>query len=312
MNQYKATILIVDDTPVNIQVLSGILKNDYHLKVANNGVKAIEIARSGEKIDLILLDIVMPGMDGYQVCRKLKDNSNTNKIPIIFVTARNDVDDEEAGFNLGAVDYIIKPFHPVIVKVRIRNQISLKLKSDLLEDLAQIDGLTQVYNRRHLNAQLPIIFEECWRWEKFFSLVMIDVDYFKNYNDNYGHGMGDLCLIEIAKCLKSHISLIKGALIARYGGEEFVLVLPEIGISEAVSLLKIIIKSVENLQIHHDYSAVSDYITISAGLAILTSFAAPSSFSDMLAIADKALYLAKNNGRNQMAVFVDGELFSDN
>lgn len=303
MNQYKATILIVDDTPVNIQILSEILKNDYHLKVATNGHKAIEIANSGEKIDLILLDVVMPDMDGYQVCRRLKDESSTNKIPIIFVTAKNDVNDEEAGFNLGAVDYIIKPFHPAIVKVRVRNQISLKLKSDLLEELAQIDGLTQVFNRRYLDSRLPLILDECQKQQQTLSLVMFDVDYFKNYNDNYGHGMGDVCLIEVAKCLKKYSNMVKGALLARYGGEEFVLVLPGLEKEEVISLVNQIIGAVERLQIQHTYSMVSQFITISAGLAIFLPSKLESA-SNILTFADKALYQAKSNGRNQLVTFV--------
>lgn len=302
MNQYKATILIVDDTPINIQILSEILKNDYHLKVATSGEKAIEIASSGERIDLILLDIVMPTIDGYQVCRRLKAENNTNKIPIIFVTAKNDVDDEEAGFNLGAVDYIIKPFHPAIVKVRVRNQVSLKLKSDLLEELAQIDGLTQIFNRRYLDGRLPLILDECQKQQQKLSLVMIDVDYFKNYNDNYGHGMGDVCLIEIAKCLKKYVNMVKGSLVARYGGEEFVLVLPGLEKEEVISLVDQVIKAVEKLQIQHAYSKVSPFITISAGLAIFLPFKLDAA-SNVLAIADKALYQAKSNGRNQLVTF---------
>ena len=139
---------IVDDMPTNVKVLANGLKNEYHIQVASNGAKAIEIARSSTPPDLILLDIIMPEMDGYEVCRRLKNDAHTSSIPIIFVSALGEALDEEKGLNLGAVDYISKPFHLPIVRARLRNHMTLKRKTDLLEDMSHMDGLTHVANRQ--------------------------------------------------------------------------------------------------------------------------------------------------------------------
>jgi len=305
MNNKKATILIVDDMPINIQLLSEILAAEYTLKAVTNGQRALDLVKKDPSIDLILLDVVMPDIDGYQICRELKNHPETNKIPIIFVTAKKDVNDEEYGFNLGAVDYISKPFHPIIVKVRIRNQITLKLRSDMLEELALIDGLTQIYNRRYLDNKLPMLFEQSLSQSIPFSIAMIDVDYFKNYNDNYGHGKGDMCLMEVTKSIKESLEGFEDALFARYGGEEFSIVFSGYVHEQIAALLQRIIKAVEDVQIEHDYSLVSKFVTISIGFSGLTSPTNKDSFAKVLLTADKALYQAKSKGRNQLAKLID-------
>lgn len=302
MSTKKPTILIVDDMPVNIQILSGVLSSEYTLKAATCGQKALDIVRSDKSVDLIILDVVMPDMDGYQVCQALKNDPSTNKIPIIFVTAKSDVSDEERAFNLGAVDYIVKPYHPVIVKARVRNQINLNLKSKLLEDLAQIDALTQIYNRRYLNNELPLIFNNCKEMQQPFAIAMIDVDYFKNYNDNYGHGMGDICLINIAKAINNCVDAQNGVLLARYGGEEFVLVLPAIRKPQIEVFLQSILLAVEDLRILHEFSQVNNVVTVSIGVKYLDSLDSFGNYEEILRQADKALYHAKGNGRNQVCV----------
>ena len=145
------TILIVDDAPANIRALASLLKGEYRILVALNGEKALEIVRGESPPDLILLDIQMPGMDGYEVCRRLKSESPSNRIPVIFVTAKSGADEEELGFNLGAADYIIKPFYPAVVRARVRNHMNLKIRTDLLEELSLVDGLTGVFNRRYFD-----------------------------------------------------------------------------------------------------------------------------------------------------------------
>ena len=189
----KRSLLIVDDQPANIKVLASLLKDDYIIQVANKGQKALEIARSSNPPDLILLDILMPEMDGYAVCRELKNQAATSRIPVIFISALDEASDETKGLDLGAVDYISKPFHPDIVKSRIRNHMNLKVKTDLLENMSQVDGLTQVANRRHFDATLNQEIKRHARTGKPLGLVMLDIDYFKPFNDHYGHGKGDEC-----------------------------------------------------------------------------------------------------------------------
>ncbi len=149
----KQTILIVDDEPMNINLLSSGFKNKFNIVIAKSGTQAIERLEK-ETVDLILLDINMPGMNGYSTCKKIKENMYTQNIPIIFITAKDDVEDEATGLDLGAVDYITKPFHLPIVKARVKTHLLLKHKSDLLEKQASIDGLTQIYNRRKFDEML--------------------------------------------------------------------------------------------------------------------------------------------------------------
>lgn len=185
----QPTILIVDDMITNILILSDLLKDEYDIKIAKSGLKAIEIANS-QNIDLILLDIEMPKMNGYEVCKNLKNSEKTKNIPIIFVTARNSETDEEEGLNLGAIDYITKPFNKTIVKLRVKNHIKLKEKTDLLEQLSMYDGLTNIKNRRFFDEIFEKSYYESRRKKTNLALMMIDIDFFKPYNDNYGHGKG--------------------------------------------------------------------------------------------------------------------------
>ena len=185
----QPTILIVDDMITNILILSDLLKDEYDIKIAKSGLKAIEIANS-QNIDLILLDIEMPKMNGYEVCKNLKNSEKTKNIPIIFVTARNSETDEEEGLNLRAIDYITKPFNKTIVKLRVKNHIKLKEKTDLLEQLSMYDGLTNIKNRRFFDEIFEKSYYESRRKKTNLALMMIDIDFFKPYNDNYGHGKG--------------------------------------------------------------------------------------------------------------------------
>ncbi|OHE20727.1 MAG: diguanylate cyclase response regulator, partial [Sulfurimonas sp. RIFOXYD12_FULL_36_11] len=203
--EYIPTVLIVDDMAANIAILSDLLQSSYKIKIAKSGQRALEIAKSKEKPDLILLDIEMPQMSGYDVCKILKSSSETRNIPIIFVTAKNDTTDEEYGLNLGAIDYIKKPFHPAIIKIRVKNHMDLKLKSDKLEELSMIDSLTNIPNRRFFNETFEKKYREILRDKRSLALIMIDVDFFKLYNDNYGHWQGDECLRKVAQTLRKNL-----------------------------------------------------------------------------------------------------------
>ncbi|CAK0777891.1 two-component system, cell cycle response regulator [Gammaproteobacteria bacterium] len=262
----KPLILIVDDTPINVQVLAEALRTDYRIRVASGGQAALDsIAKYGVP-DLVLLDIMMPGINGYEVCQQFKSDLRTQNIPIIFVTAKTDVVDEEYGLRLGAVDYITKPFHLPIVTARVQNQINLKLKSDLLETLALIDGLTNLPNRRRFDEALEIEWKRACRSALPLTLVMLDIDFFKAYNDHQRHRTGDTCLKKVAMALAEALSR-SADLLARYGGEEFVALLPETDVAGARLIAERFRANVESLLIPHPESKVSPWITISVGLA---------------------------------------------
>lgn len=295
---YHNTILIVDDQPVNIQALSKLLKDSYHILAATNGAKAIEIALGENMPDLILLDINMPDMDGYEVCRQLKSNPKTKAISIIFITALSEPEEEEKGFLVGADDYIMKPFQPVSVRARVRNQINLKTRTALLEKLALVDGLTGIANRYSYETSLQRAWKQCARNNEYLTIAMIDIDYFKAFNDNYGHGAGDECLRQIAQTLKKTLSRPMD-IIARYGGEEFVAILPNTDHEGAIYITHTILNAIRNIAIPHAFSSVAKHVTISIGFASTNQFN-KNSPQNLAQESDKALYLAKEYGRNQV------------
>ncbi|MCK7578782.1 MAG: diguanylate cyclase, partial [Chromatiales bacterium] len=233
---------------------------------ATRGEKALELAARAPLPDLILLDIVMPDMDGHEVCARLKNDEATKAIPIIFVTALGEEQDEEHGLNLGAADYISKPFSPSIVRARVRNQINLKLRTDQLEQVAMQDGLTQIPNRRHFDRKLREEWARLTRNDQALSLLMIDIDQFKPYNDHYGHGAGDECLRQVAQALHQVLQRPMD-LVARYGGEEFAAVLPETDEAGAEHLAQRLLEAVRALGIEHAYSDVAPQVSISVGVA---------------------------------------------
>lgn len=293
----KPSVLIVDDQPANIKVLANLLKSDYTIQVANSGLKALDLSRRESPPDLILLDIMMPDMDGYSVCRELKDNNRTSHIPVIFITAMDDVSDETKGFDLGAVDYISKPFNPDVVKARVRNHMNLKIKSDLLENMSHLDGLTQIANRRHLDATLQSEVKRHKRSGKPLGVVMLDIDFFKPFNDHYGHGKGDECLIKVAQALHSTLKR-PSDLLARYGGEEFVVLLPETDRHGVFKIAEDLRRVIETMNYPHAFSKVADHVTISVGC--LSKRVEDDSPESLLEQVDVALYDAKRQGRNRV------------
>jgi diguanylate cyclase (GGDEF)-like protein len=297
--QTKPLILIVDDTPTNIQVLAEGLRADYRVKVATSGKTALDVVAKQGAPDLILLDVMMPEMDGYEVCRQLKQNSETSGIPVIFVTARNEVSDEERGLRLGAVDYITKPFHLSIVRARLQNHLKLKQMTKLLETMAWLDGLTCIPNRRRFDEALDTEWKRAQRTSAPLSLIMVDIDHFKEYNDNYGHGAGDACLKRVASELAASVTRA-GDFVARYGGEEFVLLMPETDSKGAYMLAELLRSRTEELRIPHGHSSASCWVTISVGFASVIP-SAEANASTLLEEADRMLYQAKNAGRNRVS-----------
>lgn len=294
---YVPTILVVDDMAANIAILSDLLKESYKVKIANNGKRALELARAKEKPDLILLDIEMPLMSGYDVCKELKASSSTKDIPIIFVSAKTSANDEEYGLNLGAIDYIKKPFHPAIVKIRVKNHIELKLKSAKLEELSMCDSLTGIFNRRFFEEALEKKHKEMQRDNGTLALIMVDIDFFKPYNDNYGHWQGDEALTKVARALKKTIKR-PADVVARYGGEEFVVVLKNCDKEGAKKMANSLVEAVRELQLEHKFSSVATHVTISAGVALKEKESTLSK-EELLKEADEQLYRAKESGRDR-------------
>lgn len=292
-------ILVVDDAKANINVLSELLRSDFKIRAATSGEKALEIAFSDNPPDLILLDVSMPDMDGYEVCKKLKASSQTKGIPIIFITGRGSEEDEIYGFTIGAVDYITKPFSPIVVKARVNTHAELKRHRDYLEGISYLDGLTNIPNRRKFNEYLSYACSFASVEKVPVSLIMMDIDYFKRYNDNYGHQEGDACLVLIAQALSEEM-IDSTDFVARYGGEEFACILPNKTKEEALVYAENMRKSIENLKIPHEFSDVSKCVTISVGVTCDTP---TESFicSDLVRDADGALYMAKNSGRNTVS-----------
>jgi len=292
----KPTVLIVDDMTTNLLILSDLLKDEYQIKIAKNGQKALDIVHSSDEVDIILLDIMMPDIDGYEVCRQLKSNPKTKKLPIIIVTAKDNDEDEEYGLNLGAIDYITKPFNKAIVRLRIRNHLELKLKSDLLEELSMYDGLTHIPNRRFFDQVFQSTYKEVKRENKSLAVLMIDIDFFKLYNDNYGHGKGDEALKKVAQSLQMTLKRPTD-LVARYGGEEFVVLLKDISEENVKKIALNLLQSIRELQISHEYSKVEQIITISIGVAYKTASSLINKV-ELLICADEALYDVKRTSRN--------------
>lgn len=290
----KPRLLVVDDQPINIQVMHQIFASDHQVFMATNGAQALAFCHATPP-DLVLLDIVMPGMDGFEVCEALKADVSTRDIPVIFVTAHTDAAQETLGLELGAVDFISKPVNPAVVRARVKTQLTLKFQTDLMRKLVFLDGLTGVFNRRYFDQQLNIEMARAVRAQSPLSLIMIDVDFFKRFNDHYGHQAGDDCLRRIALTLKE--SLRRPAdLVARYGGEEFACILPDTAFADAMAIARELEQSVRHNAIPHADSDAASVVTISQGVAGYGGQALADA-DNLLALADAQLYCAKHTGR---------------
>ncbi len=289
----KAVILIVDDVPTNAQALALLLKDDYILKVATSGVRALELASQEPMPDLILLDVQMPEMDGYDVLNLLKENSDTAQIPIIFVTGKDSVEEEEHGLLLGAVDYIVKPIRPSIVKARVKTHITLKQQNDLLMAMATRDQLSGLYNRHYLSDLLSKKVAQAKRHGGVFSVIIVDIDHFKNVNDTFGHLVGDIILQAVAKVMQE--SARKEDIAARFGGEEFVFVLDNCNAHDAQIKAQMLREKIEQLR--------PQGILVTASFGVAQFDVSIEKYEDLLNNADKALYIAKEEGRNRVVVY---------
>ena len=293
----RPRILIVDDEPANIELLIEIFGNDYEVLTALEGLTAQKTATK-EKPDVILLDVMMPGIDGYEVCRRLKAEPTTTCTPIIFITGLGDITAETRALELGAADYVTKPITPAAVKARVNNQILLKRAQEQLTRLAITDGLTGLANRRHFDDRMTQEHARHARSGGELSIILLDVDHFKAFNDTYGHISGDGCLTRVAGAISGVVTRATD-LVARYGGEEFVCLLPMTNHRGAIAIAEKVRKAVSKLAIPHSQSSVADHVTISLGV-ITTRCISDRSLSNILALADEQLYAAKSSGRNRV------------
>lgn len=429
MSNQQPTVLIVDDMQANLSILASMLKDKYRIKLAKSGEKALEIVSTGG-VDLILLDVVMPQMDGYEVCTLLKSNPETKDIPVIFVTGNTSKEDEEKGFELGAVDYITKPSSPSTVRARVNAHINLRfrqielealsramqdqnetlarytkvidqhvitsstdtkgsiiyvsdafckisgytkeelmgknhrlirhpdmpesffktlwgtitqdkpwegeiknrnkdggfywvkayivpdvkngkkigytaIREDItdkkkIEEISITDGLTNIFNRRHFNDTFPKVINSAKRKDALVCFLLIDIDHFKLYNDNYGHQAGDDVLVEFAACLKKSLQRADD-LAFRLGGEEFGVLYEADTRESALCFANTLKSNIEDLKLKHEYNSASPYITASMGLTCKHA-STITHVDEMYKQTDELLYKAKENGRNQVTV----------
>lgn len=290
-------LLIVDDQPINVRVLHEALGMDYDIFMATNGLQALEIC-AREQPDLVLLDIEMPDIDGIEVCRRLKKNEATQEIAVLFVTGHTSPEQETLGLEVGAVDFIAKPIHPAVVRARVRTHLLLKWQTDQLRRMALVDGLTGVANRRRFDEALNMEWRVCSRSGESLGLAMIDVDYFKRFNDQHGHQAGDACLKTVAQKLRGQLRRPRD-LIARYGGEEFVCMIPGASLDALENIAEVLRGAIESAAIPHGGSDCSDVVTVSIGFAVAYPRFCESP-DVLLQSADRSLYAAKNSGRNRV------------
>ena len=292
----RPRLLVVDDQPINIQTLYQVFHADHEVFVATSGEQALAFCRSNPLPDLILLDVVMPGLDGLAVCRQLKADPVLANIPVIFVTACMDPADETRALEAGGVDFITKPVNPMVVRARVKTHLTLKAQGDFLRSLVFVDGLTRVANRRRFDEALLSEWRQCQRAGTPLALLMIDIDHFKRYNDHYGHPTGDACLQQVAAVLKAAMQRACD-LVARYGGEEFVCLLPGCDQAPALAKAQALQAALAAQGIAHEASPTAAWVTLSIGVAVAQPQAGGSPAA-LVAAADAALYSAKHRGRN--------------
>jgi len=292
----EKTILIVDDTISNLDILSHLLEN-YDVIDSISGEDALEIVQE-EEVNLILLDIMMPGIDGFEVCQKLKSNPKTKNIPIIFITAKTDEDSIEKAYDIGGSDYVTKPFKPKELLARVKRELQLQDLQNELKLLASTDPMTKLYNRRYFSKISVHTLDLAIRDNKPIATVMLDIDKFKTINDTYGHAVGDEVIIALANLLKTHQR--QSDIVCRYGGEEFVVLLPNTSIDGASVVANNIKESVEKYTIKLDTTTELKF-TISLGVSKV-NIENEKNIELALKRADEALYEAKDSGRNRVCL----------
>lgn len=290
-------VLVIDDVEMNATLIAGVISTLCEVQTATSGQRGLDIV-AWYHPDLILLDLMMPDMDGFEVFRRLKNNPNTAHIPVIFLTGSADTSAEEVGLNMGAADFISKPFRTAVLLARVRNHLQLAQQRHLLERLSHSDGLTGIANRRYFNTMLLREYHRMQRHNHPLALVMLDVDDFKAFNDHYGHVHGDECLQLVSQAIADCMHR-PGDMVARYGGEEFVCLLPETDQAGAIKIANDIQAAIARLKLPHVQAQAADFVTVSIGVAAALPSALANS-QQLLSMADARLYRAKRSGRNRM------------
>lgn len=289
-------ILIIDDSPVQANFLKTILADDYDITIHNTAEEGLEQVKNGD-FSLILLDVIMPGMDGFELLKRLQEEVLYQRIPVILITSLNDTQHEEQGLTLGAVDYITKPFHPAIVKARVNTHIKLYQYRTQIEREATVDQLTGVANRRRYDAVSSKRWQDALRLGIPVSICMFDIDKFKVYNDTFGHPAGDKVISAVAGAASSSLRRSTD-FFARYGGEEFVALILGGDAKSDFQHMQQIRQDVENLHIPHN-PEISPWVTVSiGGITVVPKIG--DVYNTYLKLADTMLYDAKRFGRNQV------------
>ena len=300
-NPKQNSILIVDDENLQIKALAHLLEEEYSIYIAKSGGAALEIAEKHSP-DLILLDILMPGMDGYETLSQLKANSRTNGIPVVFTTGLKDEEDEARGLEHDVADYITKPFNPKIVPLRVRNLIKIINQMRAIERLSRIDQLSNIPNRRYFVERLEMDWGSSIRKFQPLSILILDIDFFKKYNDTYGHQQGDNAIREAARVISKSLNR-PGDFAARYGGEEFVVLLPDTDQAGAMQIAERIRANIEMAEIPK-HESISEVTKITVSVGVNTVVPRVNDSMDMfISRADNALYTSKQNGRNRVSAY---------
>lgn len=301
MSISKSRVLIVDDDITTISLIADALSADYEVLVATEADEGLTLA-AFSKPDLILLDVMLPGTSGFSLCRELKSNDQTFNIPVIFVSALAEVKEQTRGFELGAVDYITKPIEVPILRARVRTHTRLYKQTLQLASLAATDALTGLANRRKFDENLAKEIERGFRAQSDIAILMVDIDDFKAYNDRYGHGKGDDCLVQVARILKD-VARRSSDLVCRLGGEEFGIILGETESTGAMTIAETIVEQFNKKKIEHKAATAEAYLTVSIGVTALKltpDYYGSVEARQLVDTADEALYEAKSSGRNRV------------
>ncbi|HAU58437.1 MAG TPA: diguanylate cyclase response regulator [Comamonadaceae bacterium] len=304
----RPSLLLVDDDPKLIQLMGRLLGDLGRIRFATSGEAALRQAHA-ERPDLILLDAEMPGMNGFDTCVALKTEPDLSDVPVIFVTSHSDLDHEILGFSVGAADFIHKPVSEHILRARVTTHLRLKQLSDELRRMANTDALTELPNRRAFDAALTREWARSLRDTQPLCCLMVDVDYFKAYNDSYGHPAGDVCLNGVAQALRGAL-LRPTDMVARYGGEEFAVLLPNTTRDGGCLVAERLLQAVLKLHLPHEGGVVDGIVSVSIGVASSdespeqhgNAAAGEPDSTDLMRRADRALYLAKQHGRARAQV----------
>ncbi len=298
MSIEQPTLLFVEDDREIRELLTDLLAVEYRVVAAANGKEALDQleALDSGTLDMILLDMVLPEMDGFELHAALRERFSLETVPVVFLSAFSEREQIIKGLQHGAADYIAKPFDTEILLLKIRNHIRQKHHLDRLYQMSMIDTVTALYNRRQFDAMLENEWNRCMRSGSELALLMIDVDFFKNYNDIYGHSEGDHCLYTVATEIQNSFKR-SSDFVARYGGEEFSVILPDTDLATAVELGKRVVRNIEQMAIPHTGSRISEVLTVSVGASAVVP-SAGQSVKELAIDADRQLYEAKASGRN--------------